>query len=135
MPWYIVYNYLYAAKTHTQTRTIVVSINLSDAFFSFPCCLRLSCPVASASYHSASLLLHQRSAEFRRVMASPLLLAGRSDCVSLWQQMAGEDSVFQVLCGLESVTGRAGQTVSRGRGITDSYTDTSRITGHINCVH
>lgn len=48
--------------------------------------------------------------------------------------MAAQDSVFQVVWRLESLTGSAEQTV-RGRGITDSYTDTSRITGYINSVH
>lgn len=93
----------------------------------------LSVPVLR---HSTSLLLHNQSAEFSRVVASLLLLlAVRSHCVSLWQQTAGWDSVFQVVCRRERVTGRAKQAVSRGRGITDSYADTSRITGYINSVH
>lgn len=44
-----------------------------------------SCSIVSPT----TLLLNQQLAEFKRVMAFLLLLALRSDYVSLWQSMAG----------------------------------------------
>lgn len=118
--------------THADA-TIVVSINLKNVSLQ---CYSSLLTVLSCHLTIISLNITSPSpAEFRRVMASPLLLAVKVRRCQFVAANAGWDSVFQVVYGLESVTVRAEQTVSRGRGITDSYADTSRITGHINSVH
>ena len=123
-----------ALQKHTHVgATIVVSIYLKNVSLQCYSSL-LTVPYCHLTIISLSIT-SPSPAEFRRVMASPLLLAVKVRRCRSVAADAGWDSVLQVVCRLESVTGRAEQTVSRGRGITDSYADTSRITGHINSVH
>lgn len=111
------------------------SVNLKKASVCsviFPRCLRLS---HSYSHTVISFSITSPPPAVSCVLKSGGLSVIISRKVTPCELVAGQDSVYQVVWGLESVTGRVKQTVSRGWGITDSYTDTSRITGYINSVH
>lgn len=72
------YNHL---CTYTDASCNIVSVTWDNVIF----CVLFSCSIVSPT----TLLLNQQLAEFKRVMAFLLLLALRSDYVSLWQSMAG----------------------------------------------
>lgn len=72
------YNHL---CTYTDASCNIVSVTWDNVIF----LVLFSCSIVSPT----TLLLNQQLAEFKRVMAFLLLLALRSDYVSLWQSMAG----------------------------------------------
>lgn len=124
----IIITYTQQLCPHTHTHTlyiIIVSINLGISVCRVIC---LSRPVVSPSYlFSFTTCLQSLEGDD---------LSGIISCkVSICQPVSGQGSLFQVVWRLESLTGGAGETVSKGQGTTDSYTGTSRITGYINCVH